>query len=313
MHCDIVEDLLPLYAEDICSQASRAAVEAHVACCERCRQKLDLLRSGAPEPASAETESAGALKKVKKAVFKNMLLWWACITMLAVCTAAMCFAAFHYEHSVEEVYGVIMMFMLPFTAFGLSALAGLSDKKYAIALPLLLAVPVVLFGRWWEFAAPLGVLLLILGFVLGKCWFGRLPRRQKTEKLKKQIAAVCLVLAAANLALAGAGCIRPFSVFGVSFHVLQIDLCFPCLVYAFSFLCTFTAEERAQRYLRGFGSAALAAGVFLAYYACVSRRIGFTGAFDWFLPVYALLPALFGAVTGAFAHRKGEVAQDASL
>lgn len=40
MHCKIIEDLLPLYAEGLCSEESRAAVEEHIAGCDTCSEKL---------------------------------------------------------------------------------------------------------------------------------------------------------------------------------------------------------------------------------------------------------------------------------
>ena len=36
-NCDIIRDLLPLYAEHITSEASNALVEEHLAECEACR------------------------------------------------------------------------------------------------------------------------------------------------------------------------------------------------------------------------------------------------------------------------------------
>ena len=44
MNCDIIKDLLPLYAEDLCRPDSRAAVEEHLKTCESCRQEYTELR-----------------------------------------------------------------------------------------------------------------------------------------------------------------------------------------------------------------------------------------------------------------------------
>ena len=35
--CRIIEDILPLYADEVCSEESRALVNEHVAQCEKCR------------------------------------------------------------------------------------------------------------------------------------------------------------------------------------------------------------------------------------------------------------------------------------
>ena len=37
---DIVQDLLPLYHDGVCSEKSRAAVEEHLKACETCRAAL---------------------------------------------------------------------------------------------------------------------------------------------------------------------------------------------------------------------------------------------------------------------------------
>ena len=39
--CEIVQDLLPLYEENLCSEASRAAVEEHLKECSACRALVE--------------------------------------------------------------------------------------------------------------------------------------------------------------------------------------------------------------------------------------------------------------------------------
>ena len=38
--CDLIRDLLPLYLDGVCSDASRRAVKAHLAGCADCRRAL---------------------------------------------------------------------------------------------------------------------------------------------------------------------------------------------------------------------------------------------------------------------------------
>ena len=63
MEHDIIFDLLPLYHDDVCSAASRAAVEAHLKACGTCREAL--LEMDAPLPAAEEQKNAadGAVVK----------------------------------------------------------------------------------------------------------------------------------------------------------------------------------------------------------------------------------------------------------
>lgn len=43
--CEIIGDLLPLYADKVCSEASRAIVETHLSQCSDCREKLNTLQN----------------------------------------------------------------------------------------------------------------------------------------------------------------------------------------------------------------------------------------------------------------------------
>lgn len=43
--CDVVQDLLPLYYDDICSETSKGLVEEHLADCADCRSSLEQLKS----------------------------------------------------------------------------------------------------------------------------------------------------------------------------------------------------------------------------------------------------------------------------
>lgn len=49
--CSIVQDLLPLYAENMVKPETREFVEEHLAGCESCRNELDALRAGTDAPA----------------------------------------------------------------------------------------------------------------------------------------------------------------------------------------------------------------------------------------------------------------------
>ena len=69
MKCAIIQDLLPLYCDSICSEASRELVEEHVAQCGGCRDKLAaMMEDAAPGAASlpAEEEQARVLRGVRK-------------------------------------------------------------------------------------------------------------------------------------------------------------------------------------------------------------------------------------------------------
>ncbi len=59
--CEVIRDLLPLYADDACSEASRKIVNEHLLDCAECRGMLAQLK---------ETEIESSLKKEKKTVIQ---------------------------------------------------------------------------------------------------------------------------------------------------------------------------------------------------------------------------------------------------
>lgn len=62
--CDMIQDLLALYHDGVCSADSREAVEQHLAECEKCRETIKLL--GDTELEDKITEQAGEIVKKHK-------------------------------------------------------------------------------------------------------------------------------------------------------------------------------------------------------------------------------------------------------
>ena len=61
MDCDVIRDLLPLYADDACSEKSRALVNEHLLDCADCRDMLQKIK---------ENEIENGLKKEKDSVLQ---------------------------------------------------------------------------------------------------------------------------------------------------------------------------------------------------------------------------------------------------
>ena len=61
---DIVQDLLPLYHDGVCSDKSRAAVEEHLQTCEACRAALTAMDAPLPEVEKAADDAAVAVQKI---------------------------------------------------------------------------------------------------------------------------------------------------------------------------------------------------------------------------------------------------------
>ncbi|MDE7302340.1 MAG: zf-HC2 domain-containing protein [Oscillospiraceae bacterium] len=82
--CKVIEDLLPLYADGICSEDTKTVVEHHTAECADCRKKLEAMTSD-----TVETEKSGEEKPSPENPFKKLRRHY---TRLVVCTLLICAA-----------------------------------------------------------------------------------------------------------------------------------------------------------------------------------------------------------------------------
>lgn len=92
--CSIVDDLLPLYLEDICSEDSKAAVEEHLQDCSACQKKLARMKNSEIIPQVRKQESkfpiADYTGKIKRHRIRVGILV-ALISILAACILSLCF------------------------------------------------------------------------------------------------------------------------------------------------------------------------------------------------------------------------------
>lgn len=65
--CEVIEDLLALYHDDVCSEQTKEIVEEHLAQCDSCKEKLDLIEEEIRLP-KQDYEAVDTLKKIKKKV-----------------------------------------------------------------------------------------------------------------------------------------------------------------------------------------------------------------------------------------------------
>lgn len=82
--CKVIEDLLPLYADGICSDDTKIVVEHHTAECADCRKKLEAMTSE-----TIERKKIGTDKPSPKNPFKKIRRHY---TRLIVCTLLICAA-----------------------------------------------------------------------------------------------------------------------------------------------------------------------------------------------------------------------------
>ena len=84
--CGIVKDLLPLYAENLCGDESKEAVEAHLSECENCRDTLD----GMKQPQSASPLEALPMRSISKKIKRKQIR----LVALALCLALFLITAY---------------------------------------------------------------------------------------------------------------------------------------------------------------------------------------------------------------------------
>ncbi len=72
--CDMIEDLLPLYADDCCSAASRRAVEEHLADCPKCREGLKAMQTQLPVVEAGEKKPT-RVRQWKASLLQSALLF----------------------------------------------------------------------------------------------------------------------------------------------------------------------------------------------------------------------------------------------
>ncbi|MCR1842368.1 zf-HC2 domain-containing protein [Murimonas intestini] len=77
--CELVQDLLPLYIDEVCSEESKKAVEEHLSECPDCRAVYAEMRDSdeielTPSLANRERQKAESYQSVKKKLFRKQLL-----------------------------------------------------------------------------------------------------------------------------------------------------------------------------------------------------------------------------------------------
>lgn len=106
--CGLIQDLLPLYVENMTSEESRAAVEEHLQECSSCQQMLGSLR----KQESVVRPEMIPLKKVKKGIFLRKWKTVAaavCVVLAAALSVISYLMTAHYLPYTEDLFTVIRL------------------------------------------------------------------------------------------------------------------------------------------------------------------------------------------------------------
>ena len=141
--CDVIRDLLPLYADDACSQQSRALVEEHLNECPVCSNMLQRLKEDEIESSLLEEKESVISYAVRRFRRRSAAVG------SAVSGAVL----------IPILIALALMFIGPRMSWVSVTLAALCIPAALIAVPLL--VPEDKF--FWTFCAFTASLLLLLG------------------------------------------------------------------------------------------------------------------------------------------------------
>lgn len=77
--CDMIQDLLPLYLDGVCSEESKKAIEEHLAECSDCKAFYTTMHEAGEmevgmHNADRERQKVASFQAVKKKMFKNQIL-----------------------------------------------------------------------------------------------------------------------------------------------------------------------------------------------------------------------------------------------
>lgn len=102
--CEIIQDLLPLYCDGVCSQDSRQAVEAHLQDCEKCsadacfmKQDMETGSVRAKDEKIVQAAAAAWKKGKTRAFIKGCL-----IALLGIAVLVAGYCSFHWFSTADE-------------------------------------------------------------------------------------------------------------------------------------------------------------------------------------------------------------------
>lgn len=79
-NCELIKDLLPLYADEVCSEESRKAVAEHISQCDDCRKELDKMGQHIAVGADKDIK---IIKRIKRRVWIERIVITGIIALVA--------------------------------------------------------------------------------------------------------------------------------------------------------------------------------------------------------------------------------------
>lgn len=84
LNCKVIEDLIPLYCEGLCSDETRALVDAHIKDCDACRKLCKTTPQAALPEAETIPDEAKVFQKVNRKMKKNRLVSYGLLILVVL-------------------------------------------------------------------------------------------------------------------------------------------------------------------------------------------------------------------------------------
>jgi len=99
--CNVIRDLLPLYAEDMASDDTRAMVDEHLCKCEECTIVFNTMKKDTPVPVETTTESLGKVKRIirRKRILSVMA---AVVTLITIAFSVLTYLFTPFQLTMEQ-------------------------------------------------------------------------------------------------------------------------------------------------------------------------------------------------------------------
>lgn len=98
--CDTAGDLLPLYVDEVLSPASAALVEAHLAGCESCTEKVNSLKK---ETTVKDYSGAKPMKKFKNRFRMHKIITGVLVGVCVMVLVGLFLRLYHYDYSYDQL------------------------------------------------------------------------------------------------------------------------------------------------------------------------------------------------------------------
>ncbi|MEG2053822.1 MAG: zf-HC2 domain-containing protein, partial [Oscillospiraceae bacterium] len=150
LNCDVIADLMPSYVDDICCDETKTLVDEHLAECEKCTEKITIMKNTIIVADTANQNEFNYMKKIEKCFNKKNAMYFAMLLFVIVVCA---FVFFNKLGSVPlSMYYIILPVLLLGTYFFSANTTGKkSISKFTLAVGILCFV-LIFYTIFLEFS-----------------------------------------------------------------------------------------------------------------------------------------------------------------